>query len=102
MIADTPFSPTTEADLHEYLAARALGLVTQALDAAGPMQRVRVTNLPDEVMERICAALQGSPRWVARMQTGGLPDRPWKATAHKLIELRNTLEQPLLVFVPSG
>jgi hypothetical protein len=102
MAADPPFSPTTEADLYDYLAVRALGLVTQALDASGPMQRVRVTTLPDEVMERICAALQGNPRWVARMLTGGPPDRPWKATATKLIELRNTLEQPLLVFVPSG
>ena len=36
------------------------------------------------------------------MLCGGTPDRPWKATATKLIELRNTLEEPLLVFVPSG
>ena len=31
MTADPPFSPTTEADLYEYLAGRALGIVTQAL-----------------------------------------------------------------------
>jgi hypothetical protein len=62
MTADAPFSPTTEANLYEYLAGRALGLVTQALEAAGPMQRIRVTTLPDEVMERICAALQGNSR----------------------------------------
>jgi hypothetical protein len=66
------------------------------------MQRVRVTTLPDPVMERLCETLQGDPRWVARMLAAGTPDRPWKATATKLIELRNTLEEPLLVFVPSG
>jgi len=100
--SDPPFTPSGEVDLYAYLAERALGLVTQAMESAGAMQRVRVTSLPDAVMERLCEALQGSPRWRARMLCGGLPDRPWKATATKLIELRNALEEPLLVFVPSG
>ena len=99
---DPPFTPSREDDLYDYLAGRAMGLVTQAMESAGPMQRVRVTSLPDAVMERLCDALQGNPRWAARMLCGGPPDRPWKATATKLIELRNTLEEPLLVFVPSG
>src|SRR5262249_35177236 len=47
--------------------------------------------------------LQGDPRWRARMLVDGSPHTsPWKATATKIIELRNTVEVPLLVFIPGG
>jgi len=97
-----PLQLSTDADLHEFLAKRALGPIVEALVAAGPMQRLRVTALPDAVMERLCGSLQGDPRWCARMLTGRTPDDSWKATATKLIELRNVLEIPLIVFIPPG
>jgi hypothetical protein len=53
-------------------------------------------------MEGICEALQGEQQWVAKVLVASSPDRPWKATATKLIELRNTLPKPLIVFIPPG
>jgi hypothetical protein len=97
-----PLQPCSDADLHEFLAEGAVGPVLTALRGAGPMQRLRVTALPDAVMEKLCASLQDDPCWCARVLTGRSPDQPWKATATKLIELRNNLEKPLIVFIPPG
>ena len=97
-----PFILCTETDLNEYLAQQAIGPIESLLNSAGPMQRLRVTTLPDAVMEQLCQSLQDDSRWVVKLLTGTVPDRPWKATATKLIEMRNTLEKPLLVFIPHG
>jgi len=100
MTPSPPLVLCNEADLNEYLARQAIGPIEAILESAGPMQRLRVTTLPDAVMGRLCLALQDDSRWVVRLLTGSVPDQAWKATATKLIELRNTLEKPLLVFIP--
>lgn len=89
-------------DLYAVLVESMRPRLLRALEAAGPGQRLRVTSLPEPVMDGICETLEGDPRWVARVLTTGPDSRPWKATATKLIELRNVLENPLVVFIPPG
>jgi len=101
MVAAT-LSPSAPADLYALLVERMRPRLLSALEAAGPGQRLRVTTLPEAVMDGICEALEGDPRWVARVLTSSFDQRPWKATATKIIELRNVLEKPLVVFIPPG
>jgi len=89
-------------DLYALLVERMRPRLLMALEAAGPGQRLRVTALPEPVMDGICESLEGDARWVARVLAVGPDPRPWKATATKLIELRNVLENPLVVFIPPG
>ena len=53
-------------------------------------------------MDGVCESLQNDDRWKARVLASAANDCVWKATAFKIIELRNVLEKPLLVFVPPG
>lgn len=89
-------------DIHNAVAEEALVLVRAALEAAATEARLRVTTLPRPVMVELCERLQGDPRWVARLLCNGAPSTPWEATPTKLIELRNTLREPLLVCMPPG
>jgi DNA phosphorothioation-dependent restriction protein DptH len=95
-------SPVGQEDLYALLVERMRPKLLQALLSAGPGQRLRVTTLPESVMERVCSSLHQDERWVARVLVASPDDCPWKATATKLIELRNALEKPLLVFIPPG
>src|SRR5215470_8352935 len=92
----------TSDDLYAFLREQLFPRVRASLEIAEGAQRIRITTLPGPVMEGLCEALQHDDRWVARVLVAGSPDKPWKATATKLIELRNTLDKPLLVFIPPG
>ncbi|WP_437334447.1 hypothetical protein [Sorangium sp. So ce394] len=92
----------SKTDLYAFLAEHLRPRFQAELEAAGPGQRLRVTTLPEPVMDALCASLQDDPRWVARVLAPAAADAPWKATATKLIELRNVLPAPLLVFLPPG
>jgi len=89
-------------DLYAFLAEHLRPRFQAELEAAGSGQRLRVTTLPEPVMNALCESLQGDSRWVARVLAPAAADGPWKATATKLIELRNVLSVPLLVFLPPG
>src|SRR5262249_18295461 len=89
-------------DLYAVVADRLRPMLLQSLEEAQRGQRLRVTTLPESVMDALCEGLQGDPRWVARVLAANAHAVPWRATATKLIELRNALEQPLLVFIPPG
>jgi DNA phosphorothioation-dependent restriction protein DptH len=89
-------------DLYRLIIERLQPKLLPALQNAGPGQRLRVTTLPESVMEGLCQRLQSDSRWVARVLATSPEENPWRATATKLIELRNALEKPLLVFIPSG
>jgi len=89
-------------DLYEFLAEQASVPIRTALETAGAGQRLRVISLPQQVMEQLCRDLQGDDRWTARVLISGTGTEPWHATATKIIELRNSLPQPLLVFIPSS
>lgn len=93
-------TPISRADKHELLATHLLPQIRTALSAAGPGQRLRVTTLPVPVMERLCQDLQGDVRFRARMLAQDASTVSWLATSTKLIELRNVLIEPLLVFIP--
>lgn len=87
-------------DLYVLLANQLLPQISSALDGAGPGQRLRVTTLPVPVMERLCEALQArtsSRAFVLAKDPAGVA---WRASSTKLIELRNVLVEPLLVFIP--
>ncbi|MGI9067834.1 MAG: ATP-binding protein [Pyrinomonadaceae bacterium] len=94
--------PCTPEYLYSFLREQLLPPVRASLEVAESGQRIRITTLPAPVMEELCEALQGDERWVARVLVGSTPNRTWMATATKLIELRNTLTKPLMVFIPPG
>src|SRR5690242_20550119 len=100
MSALAALQPAGQAELYALLVEQMRPRLLRALEEAGKGQRLRVTTLPEPVMDGICAALQGDPRWVARVLAGASAAVGWRATATKLIELRNVLEEPLLVFIP--
>jgi DNA phosphorothioation-dependent restriction protein DptH len=102
MMSYPPILQCTRDHIYSSLNGQLLPPVVAALEMAAAGQRIRVTTLPGPVMEGICQALQGDSRWVARVLVGADSDFTWQATATKLIELRNTLEKPLIVFIPPG
>jgi hypothetical protein len=102
MSALATLSPSVQEDLHSLLVERMRPMLVHALESAEPGQRLRVTTLPESVMDGVCRSLHGDERWVARVLAPASDDCPWRATATKIIELRNALEKPLLVFIPPG
>lgn len=94
--------PSEQDDLYACLTTHMRPKLIEALEEAGEGQRLRVTTLPEPVMDRVCELFQGNTRWVAKVLSAGPSPVPWRATATKLIELRNSLKQPLLVFIPPG
>ena len=97
----TPMTDLTADALADAIAGAALPVLRTALQKAKPRHRARVTDLPLAAMVRACAAMQDAPDFVARM-LANTPSTPYEVTATKLIELRNGLDKPLLVFLPPG
>ncbi|MEO8979435.1 MAG: hypothetical protein ABI548_07670 [Polyangiaceae bacterium] len=95
-------TPVGQVELYELLIEQMRPRLLHALEEAGNGQRLRVTSLPGSVMTGLCEGLQGDKRWVARVLSGAPDGKPWEASATKLIELRNVLVEPLLVFIPPG
>jgi hypothetical protein len=100
--ASRPLVRADQNDLNTLFGRLLLPSVQAQLAAAGLSQRLRVTSLPREIADVVCAALQGDRRWVARVVVDRSPAAEWEATATKLIEYRNLLTEPLLVFIPPG
>ncbi len=94
--------PASTLDLYDLLTDRMRPRLVAALEKAGHGQRLRVTTLPEAVMERLAESMQDDERWCVRLLVKEGTDAKWKATATKLIELRNVLEAPLLVLIPPG
>lgn len=100
--ATRPLLRADQSDLNALFGRLLLPSVKAQLAAAGPAQRFRVTSLPRDIADVVCEALQGDQRWVARIVVDCPPTKEWEATATKLIEYRNLLTEPLLVFIPPG
>ncbi|MCP4655420.1 MAG: hypothetical protein GY856_08375, partial [bacterium] len=94
--------PVTAEKLWQELSELVEGKLRDILAQAGAGQRLRVTTLPEPVMMRVCAGLRDDQRWVARVLSARPGEESICATATKLIELRNTLSEPLLAFIPPG
>src|SRR3954447_20237784 len=99
-MADSTLVQAGQDDLYALLIERMRPKLVRALEEAGPGQRLRVTTLPEPVMDGVCESLQNDERWKARVLAASSDGCAWKATAFKIIELRNVLEKPLLVFIP--
>lgn len=92
--------PSTKEDLYDLLATELLHEVRSALEAAGPGHCLRVTTLPEPVMDRLCEQLQGAKEYRACVLGDGPGGPPWRVSSTKVIEYRNALREPLLVFIP--
>src|SRR5262249_39833233 len=90
----------SQEDLYRQLRDKLLPQIRSALADAGVGQRLRVTTLPEPVIEQLCAQLQGAEGYRACVLSAELKQASWFASSTKLIELRNTLAEPLLVFIP--
>lgn len=95
-----PIVPATADDQHDALAEQLAPRLREVLEVAGPGQRLRVTTLPEPVMERLAHALD-DPRWLVRV-LNEQPSKPYEESAATIIRLRDHAEAPLLVFFPPG
>jgi DNA phosphorothioation-dependent restriction protein DptH len=92
--------PISEPDLYEVLSRQLLPQIKAALASARAGQRLRVTTLPVQVMDRLCQELHGASTFRTCMLAKDADGAPWRASSTKIIELRNVLREPLLVFIP--
>lgn len=100
MTGPTTIVPVAPSDQHEALSAQLAPRLREVLENAGPGHRLRVTTLPEPVMERLAHALD-DPRWLVRV-LNEQPSKPFEATAATIIRLRDHAEAPVLVFFPPG
>ncbi len=100
MIALTPIVPASPEDQYDALAEQLAPRLREALESAGPGHRLRVTTLPEAVMERLAVSLS-DPRWTVCVLNEG-PTAPFEATAATIIRLRDHSPVPVLVFFPPG
>lgn len=100
MTAPTTIVPVTPSDQHEALSEHLAPRLRKVLESAGPGHRLRVTTLPEPVMERLAHVLD-DPRWLVRV-LNEQPSKPFEATAATIIRLRDHAEAPVLVFFPPG
>ena len=92
--------PASPEDQYAALTEQLVPLLRHELQEAGPGHRLRVTTLPDSVMERLAVALE-DPRWVVRV-LNERPTKPFQATAATIIRYRDHADAPVLVFFPPG
>lgn len=100
MTALTALVPVAPRDQHDALSEQLAPRLREVLENAGPGHRLRVTTLPEPVMERLAHALD-DPRWLVRV-LNEQPSKPFEATAATIIRLRDHAEAPVLVFFPPG
>lgn len=100
MTALLPIVPASPDDQYEALSKQLAPVLHEVLEAAGPGHRLRLTTLPEPVMERLALALDDR-RWLVRVLSEH-PSKPYHATAATIIRLRDHAETPVLVFFPPG
>jgi hypothetical protein len=92
--------PASESDQYQALAEQLTPKLREVLESAGPGHRLRVTTLPEAVMERLALALDDH-RWLVRILNEDA-SKQYEATAATIIRLRDHAEVPVLVFFPPG
>ncbi|MEA2919060.1 MAG: hypothetical protein QOJ15_11141 [Bradyrhizobium sp.] len=100
MTALVPIVLASPDDQYEALSKQLTPILREVLEAAGPGHRLRLTTLPELVMERLALALD-DPRWLVRVLSEQ-PSKPYQATAATIIRLRDHAAAPVLVFFPPG
>jgi hypothetical protein len=96
----TPILPASPEDQYDALSEQLAPQLRNVLEVAGPGHRLRVTTLPEPVMERLAVVLNDQ-RWLVRVLNEE-PSKPYEATAATIIRLRDHAETPVLVFFPPG
>lgn len=96
----TPILPAAPDDQYDVLSEQLAPRLREVLQSAGPGHRLRVTTLPQAVMEQLATALD-DPRWLVRV-LHEQPTKPFEATAATIIRLRDHAAAPVLVFFPPG
>lgn len=96
----TPIIPASPDDQYDVLSEQLAPRLREVLQSAGPGHRLRVTTLPQVVMEQLALALD-DPRWLVRVLHEH-PTKPFEATAATIIRLRDHADAPVLVFFPPG
>lgn len=96
----TPLIPAASSDQYDILAEQLAPRLLNILQAAGPGHRLRVTTLPQVVMEKLAAVLDDS-RWIVRV-LNEQPRTAFEASAATIIRLRDHAQAPVLVFFPPG
>ncbi len=79
--------------------------ITHRLAEAQPGHCLRISTLPEAVMNDLCADFNANHPGadiVLLLGPWQQPREPWQVSATRLIELRNAGQRPLLVFVPPG
>ena len=92
--------PSSKDDLYDVLARELLPEVKEALAVAGAGHCLRVTTLPLPVMDRLCEQLQEDHAHRVCVLGDGHGGPAWRVSSTKVIEYRNSLREPLLVFIP--
>lgn len=103
------FTRLSQDGLNRALAEILYPRIETILDDRGAGHCMRMTDLDDAVMERVCEALRKkSPdRNVFILAGHGNEDHPYRISSTKLVELRNPdaeggLRDPLLIFLPAS
>lgn len=96
----TTIVPVAPSDQYDALSEQLAPQLREVLETAGPGHRLRVTTLPEPVMERLAQALE-DPRWLVRVLSEE-PSKTFEATAATIIRLRDHAQAPVLVFFPPG
>jgi len=97
--------PLSSDQFRGVLAGAARHVITRCLADARPGHCLRVSNLPESVMQELCADLNANHPGadvVLLLGPWQKAQTPWQVSATRLIELRNAETRPLLVFVPPG
>ena len=97
--------PLSSDQFRGVLACAARQAIAQCLTNARPGHCLRVSNLPESVMQELCADFNANHPGadvVLLLGPWQKAQTPWQVSATRLIELRNAEARPLLVFVPPG
>lgn len=95
----------TQSALNELLTNTVHQLIAQELKKSKPGHCLRVSALPEAVMQRLCTEFNTNgveANVVMLLGPHQKPQNTWQVTATRLIELRNDGKRPLLAFIPPG
>ncbi len=95
----------SQTSLNNLLADMVHQVIAQELEKSKAGHCLRVSALPESVMQRLCADFNTNgfdAHVVMLLGPHQKSQAAWQVTATRLIELRNEEERPLLAFIPPG
>lgn len=95
----------SQTTLNDLLADTVHQVIAEELQKSKPGHCLRVSAVPEAVMQRLCAEFNANgvdANVVLLLGPQQKPQAAWQITATRLIELRNEEQRPLLAFIPPG